>query len=97
MCHQTVGLVAGSIERRGIPTTSISLLKEITEKVRTPRALFVARPLGYPLGRPRDPELQASIVARALALLDAPGPPPVLADFADGPDPAGPTSNAGVA
>jgi len=81
MCHQTVGLVAGELERRGIATTSVTVLPDITRRVRTPRALAVPFPLGYPLGRPADVELQTRIVRAALALLDHPGPAPVLVPF----------------
>jgi len=91
MCHQTVGLVAGELERRGIATTSVTVLPEITRKVRTPRALSVPYPLGYPLGRPNDVELQTRIVRAALALLRSVGPAPVLAsdgsDSGSGPRP----------
>ena len=81
MCHQTVGLVAGELEKRGIATTSVTMLREVTEKVRPPRALLVPYPLGYPLGRPDDPELQSRILRAALALLDRPGPGPILEPF----------------
>ena len=81
MCHQTVGLIAGALERRGIATTSVTMLNEVTVKVRTPRALAVPYALGYPLGKPGDPALQTRILRAAFALLDAPGPGPVLADF----------------
>lgn len=81
MCHQTVGLIAGELERRGIATTSVTLLKEVTEKVRTPRVLAVPYALGYPLGKPDDPALQTRILRASFALLDAPGPPPVLVEF----------------
>ena len=57
------------------------MLREITAKVRTPRALAVPYALGYPLGKPGDPELQTRIVRAAFALLEAPGPGPVLAEF----------------
>jgi D-proline reductase (dithiol) PrdB len=50
------------------------MLREVTEKVRTPRALFVDTPLGYPLGKPNDPALQTAILREALALLALPGP-----------------------
>jgi hypothetical protein len=60
----------------------VTVLREVTEKVRTPRALFVPYPLGYPLGRPDDPELQTRILHAAFSLLAHPGPPPVLVDFA---------------
>ena len=69
MCHQSVGLIQRAIEYAGITTVSISLLREITEKIRPPRALFVARPLGYPLGEPGNPNLQTRIMRAAFALL----------------------------
>lgn len=57
------------IERSGIPAVSITLLREITEKVQPPRALFVNRPLGYPLGAPNDPKLQTRIMLQAFGML----------------------------
>jgi hypothetical protein len=69
MCNQSVGLIQSIIEKAGIPTVSITLLREVTEKVRPPRALFVPFPLGYPLGKPRDAVLQRRIVLAALSLL----------------------------
>jgi len=67
-----VGLVQSVIERAGIPTTSITLLREITEKVDPPRALFVDRPLGYPLGEANNTPLQKEIISAALKLLNRP-------------------------
>ena len=43
--------------------------EEITRKTSPPRALFVDRPLGYPLGEPDNPELQHRIIQAALSLL----------------------------
>ena len=81
MCHQTVGLVAGALERRGIATTTITTLREITVKVRPPRALFVQAPLGYPVGRPNDVPVQTRIVRSALSLLESNGPFPLFVTF----------------
>jgi D-proline reductase (dithiol) PrdB len=81
MCHQSVGLIQSIIEQAGIPTVSITMLREITERVAPPRALFVDRPLGYPLGEPGNPQLQTSIVTAACGLLGAPAPPRVLRDY----------------
>jgi len=75
MCNQSVGLIQRVIEYAGISTVSISLLREITEKIRPPRALFVSYPLGYPLGEPNNAALQTRIMQSAFALLtrtDAP-------------------------
>lgn len=69
MCHQSVGLVQSVIEKSGIPTVSITLLREVTQRVKPPRALAVDRPLGYPLGEPGNAALQRRIILAALELL----------------------------
>ena len=69
MCNQSVGLIQRAIAYAGIKTVSISLLREITEKICPPRALFVPFPLGYPLGEPDNPILQTRIMRAAFALL----------------------------
>jgi len=61
-----VGLIQRSIEAEGISTISISLNRTITEKVKPPRALLVAFPLGHPMGKPFDKELQTQILMEAL-------------------------------
>ncbi len=81
MCHQSDGLIQRAIEYAGISTVSISLLREITEKIRPPRALFVPFSLGYPLGEPDNPDLQTRIMRAAFALL-ARSDFPVLESFA---------------
>ena len=55
------------LERRGIATASITMLPEVTGKVRPPRALAVPWPLGFPLGAPDDAALQKRVL---LALMD---------------------------
>jgi hypothetical protein len=69
MCHQSVGLIQSIIEKAGIPTVSVTLLREITKRVAPPRALFVDFPLGYPLGAPNDAALQTRIMLAAFELL----------------------------
>ena len=81
MCNQTVCLIAAEIERRGIATASIVLLREVAENVRPPRALAVPYPHGYPLGAPNHPHKQRQIMLTALRLLEHEGPPPVIASF----------------
>jgi hypothetical protein len=80
MCMQTVGLVQAAIERMGIATVSISLLREVTSVIQPPRALFVPYPLGYPLGEPDNPVLQHRVITAALALLERKNLP-VFEDF----------------
>jgi hypothetical protein len=81
MCNQTVCLIAAEIERRGIATACIVLLREVAEKVRPPRALAVPYPHGYPLGAPNDPPKQREIMLAALRLLEHEGPAPVITSF----------------
>ena len=58
------------------------MVREHTEKVKPPRALFVPFPFGHALGRPNDPELQHRVLRAALELLAEPTGP-VLRDFPD--------------
>ncbi len=68
MCHQTVGLVQGELERRGIATVSVTLLPELTRKIRVPRALAVPYPLGFPFGEANRPQVQHAVLAALLRL-----------------------------
>lgn len=82
MCNQTVSLVAAELERQGISTVALILLREVAEEVRPPRSLAVPFPHGYPLDRPGDPERQHAVIEAALRLLEGPETAgPVLADF----------------
>ena len=89
MCNQTVGLVAAELERQGISTVAIQLLRKVARKVGPPRALFVPFLHGYPLDRPNDPKRQCRVMDAALRLLEDPAlAPPVLADFSPDEPPA---------
>jgi hypothetical protein len=81
MCNQTVCLIAAEIERRGIATACVILLREVAEKIRPPRALAVPYEHGYPLAAPNDPHKQREVMLAALRLLGHAGPAPVIADF----------------
>ena len=76
-----MGLVAAELERRGIATVAIQLLRFVAERVRPPRALCVPFRHGYPLDAPGDPVRQHAVIEAALRLLEREGSPPVLEDF----------------
>ena len=79
-------MLARALEAGGIATTSISLVREHTEKVKPPRALFVPFPFGHAFGRPNAPDLQHRVLRAALDLLtETTGP--VLRDFPDEAEP----------
>ncbi|MEJ2718914.1 MAG: hypothetical protein P8182_17590 [Deltaproteobacteria bacterium] len=63
-----------------MPTTQISLIREHTEKIRPPRALWVPFELGRPLGVPDDDAFQTRVLLSALKLIEARSGP-VLEDF----------------
>jgi hypothetical protein len=84
-----VGALGHYLEREGIPTTQISLIREHTETIRPPRALWVPFELGRPLGAPENTALQRRVLLAALELLEAPEGP-LLVDFPeDVPEDAG--------
>ena len=81
MCNQTVGLVAAELERHGIVTVALQLLRSVAEKVRPPRSLCVPFPHGFPLDAPREPERQRAVLRAALEAASAEGPGPVLREL----------------
>ena len=90
MCNQAVGLVAAELERQGVATVALQLLRVVAERVRPPRALFIPFRHGYPLGAPHDPARQHAVLEAALRMLEDPAlTPPLLVDYAE-PSPAGP-------
>ncbi len=55
-----------AIERRGIPTVSITVARDITEQTKPPRAVFVPFMMGHHFGVPFHRELQRRIILTAL-------------------------------
>ena len=82
-------VLAHVLERAGLATVGISPVRGQTVDARPPRMLHCQLPLGRPLGRPGDTELQTDVVTRALDLLsrtDVPvleNHPEVIEDQAD--------------
>jgi hypothetical protein len=77
-----VSLVAAELERQGISTVVIQLLRLATEKVRPPRALCVPFRHGYPLDSPNDPARQLAVLQAALSLLEDDSlKPPAIVDY----------------
>ena len=90
MCTQAVGLVAAEMERQAIATVAIQLLRQVAERVRPPRALWVPFRHGYPLDAPGDRERQTAVIEAALRLLEEPDArPPLLRDYRADPGGAG--------
>jgi hypothetical protein len=75
-----VGALGHFLEAEGIPTTQISLIREHTEIIQPPRALWVPFELGRPLGVAGDRSFQNRVLLTALHLLEA-QQGPLLVDF----------------
>lgn len=65
-----MGLIQRAIEAEGIPTVGISILKEVTQKVRPPRSVFLRYPFGHPLGEAFNVTQQRTILLDALRALE---------------------------
>lgn len=77
-----MSLIAAELERHGISTVVIQLLREVAERVRPPRALYVPFRHGFPLDSPNDSERQLAVIEAALRLLEDPhAEPPILVDY----------------
>jgi D-proline reductase (dithiol) PrdB len=64
-----VGLVQREIERAGIPTIGISIMRAYTEAVQPPRSVFLRWPYGHPLGEPGHVAQQRAVLRAALKAL----------------------------
>ena len=65
-----MGLVQRAIETAGLPTIGITLQREITRRVRPPRALYLRYPFGHPMGEAFATAQQRTILVDALRALE---------------------------
>ena len=85
-----MGALANFIERAGVATASISIIREQSEAVKPPRALWVPFDLGRPLGSAGNPEFQKGVIRSALGMLET-ATEPTIEDFpVEAPSEAGP-------
>jgi hypothetical protein len=70
LCHQSVSLVARSLESEGMPTMTLAVDKEIVQSVRPPRAAFYDGEPGSVAGLPNWPEHQRRVLDEALRLIE---------------------------
>ena len=70
LCHQSIGLLARAIERAGVPTMTLAVVKDVVEFVRPPRVAYYVGELGTVSGMPNWPEHQRRILDEALRLIE---------------------------
>jgi D-proline reductase (dithiol) PrdB len=87
-CHQTIGLLARVFERAGLTTVTVTGARDITERVRPPRAGWLDFPLGNSVGRPNEPDEQRAICLDVLGLATSAASPGAIANLSyQWPDP----------
>ena len=64
-----MGLIQREIEKQGIPTIGVSIVRQYSEKVKPPRTVFLRWPFGHPLGEPYHTAQQRVVIAEALRAL----------------------------
>ncbi|HKR13698.1 MAG TPA: glycine/sarcosine/betaine reductase selenoprotein B family protein [Pyrinomonadaceae bacterium] len=70
LCHQSIGLVARSLELAGIPTMTLAVVRDVAESVRPPRVALYDGDIGSVAGKPGWPEHQRRILDEALRLIE---------------------------
>lgn len=84
LCHQTLGIVAREVERRGIPTMLLSVDRAMTDRVRPPRTAYYAGKLGAVVGGPHRKQYQLRILDESLRWIetfDQPGSRKLVVDL----------------
>jgi hypothetical protein len=64
-----VGLIQRAIEASGVATVSVSVLRDVTARLRLPRAVALRWPFGHVLGEPGARAQQLTVIRDALATL----------------------------
>ncbi|MCU1290504.1 MAG: hypothetical protein JWN60_2733 [Acidobacteria bacterium] len=76
LCHQTLGIVARTLELRGIPTMVVSVDRLATDRIRPPRTAYYNGEFGAVVGRPNWKEYQIRVLdesIRWIETFDQPG------------------------
>lgn len=70
LCHQTLALLARAIEAAGVPTMMLSVDRELSARVRPPRAAYYPGEFGCVVGKPNWPEYQRRVLDESLRLIE---------------------------
>ncbi len=76
-----MGLIQREIEKQGIPTIGVSIVRQYSEKVKPPRTVFLRWPFGHPFGEPFNAAQQRVVLAEALRALTTIAVPGTIIDL----------------
>ncbi len=74
-------MIQREIEKEGIPTIGVSIVRKYTEKVKPPRTIFLRWPFGHPFGEAFNRDQQRVVLAEALRALSAIREPGAIVDL----------------
>lgn len=70
LCHQTLGIVARSLEKANVPTMLLSVDRGITDLVRPPRTAYYAGEFGSVVGKPNWKQYQLRVLDESLRWIE---------------------------
>jgi hypothetical protein len=76
LCHQTLSLIARTVESSGIPTMTISVERDLSDRVKAPRSAYYKGDIGSVSGKPNWREYQLRVLdesIRWIETFDQPG------------------------
>ncbi len=76
-----MGLLAREIEKAGVTTVGLALVREVAEAARAPRLLFLHWPFGHALGEPGKPEQQRTVLHDMLSMARRATRPGLIVDL----------------
>lgn len=76
-----MGLIQREIEKEGVCTVSVSIVRKFTEEAGAPRAVFVKWPMGHPLGEPGRVAQQMAVLRAAFKALSSIKEPGTIIDL----------------
>ncbi|MCP4402769.1 MAG: hypothetical protein GY801_36385 [bacterium] len=74
-------MVQREIERAGISTVGISIVRKFSEQVKPPRTIFLKWPFGHPLGEPFHVAQQRTVLRKAFEALESIQEPGTILDI----------------
>jgi D-proline reductase (dithiol) PrdB len=76
-----VGLLAREIEKRGVTTVGLALVKEVAVAARAPRFLYLHWPFGHALGEPGNVVQQRTVLHDMLSMAVSSPRPGLVVDL----------------
>jgi len=70
LCHQTLGILARSLEKANVPTIMLSVDRTATDLVRPPRTAYYSGELGSVVGKPNWKEYQLRVLDESLRWIE---------------------------